>query len=228
MIPAMLRATPPDEPAALARQGERHGVVWARGVVARGAIEALCQALDRWLVTLGWTHPDGRPVGQTPAYDDPAIAALQQRALGSAELATVRSDPGLLRVVADVLGGPVTLCGADLVRVRCSGFDGTPPHQDGHYLQNHPSLWTVWLPLHVTPIEMGPVAVLPGSHRWGLLPHEGPSGRAILPEAHARWSSAALHPGDVVMFHGHTVHASLPHRVPRTTRRSVDLRFRSV
>jgi ectoine hydroxylase-related dioxygenase (phytanoyl-CoA dioxygenase family) len=95
------------------------------------------------------------------------------------------------------------------------GFGGTP------------NLWTAWLPLVVTPLDLGPLAVLPGSHRVGLLAHQGTgAGRqgVDLPES-ARLAASAVAPGDAILFHCLAVHCALPNLTADRVRLSVDFRY---
>ena len=83
-------------------------------------------------------------------------------------------------------------------------------------------MWTVWIPLGECPPALGGLALLPGSHLRGLLPH-GEGG--IEEELAAGWVSAHYRPGDVLIFHGRTVHRALENRVAGALRLSADFRF---
>ncbi len=46
----------------------------------------------------------------------------------------------------------------------------TPPHQDFPLIQGSANTWTCWLPIGDCPREMGGLAILRESHRYGYLP----------------------------------------------------------
>lgn len=94
---------------------------------------------------------------------------------------------------------------------------------------------TVWFSLEDTPMEKGPLHVVPGSHRSGLLPHcpnymgNGPksAGSTQIPEKlfdaeHSRALPVA--PGAVIFMHKQTVHGSLSNTSDEV-RFSFDLRY---
>ena len=103
----------------------------------------------------------------------------------------------------------------------------TPPHQDHWYTGGTTNLWTAWIPLTDAPLELGPLAVLPGSHQGGLLPHRGQGdGRQGVDVADdAAFAAAPLAAGDAILFNCLTVHRALPNVTPDRVRLSVDYRY---
>lgn len=108
----------------------------------------------------------------------------------------------------------------------------TPPHQDYPNNQGSTQLTAAWIPLSDIPPEMGGLAVLRGSHRWGLLPLEGHIGAgnrcAVVPpemDEACRWVTTEFGLGDVLIFPSLTVHASLHNASEFHMRLSVDFRF---
>ncbi|MFK8049912.1 MAG: phytanoyl-CoA dioxygenase family protein [Halioglobus sp.] len=108
----------------------------------------------------------------------------------------------------------------------------TPPHQDFPNNQGTSELYASWIPLSDCPGNMGPLAILEGSNRLGLLPLEFSLGdghrQASLPaEAQSLdWVGGDFTLGDVIIFHSHTVHRALPNNSERM-RLSVDYRFQA-
>lgn len=213
--------TPPridaDDASSLRAAADEDGAAWLPGLVPVEHVAALAELVGGWVRELGWVDPSGRPVVPTPAYDDPDFVLLQQWAVQSEPFAALRHDRALRRVIETLVGGEVQSGQGDLVRVMCPGDppDGTPPHQDAFYVRSVPLLWTAWIPLVDTPLELGPIAVWRGSHRLGTLPHRGEGvdtqGAELPPDV--VWTGAALRPGDVVLFEGRAVHRTLPHRL---------------
>jgi hypothetical protein len=106
----------------------------------------------------------------------------------------------------------------------------TPPHQDYPNNQGTPDLLASWIPLTDCPKIMGGLAILPKSHKQGVLPLEyslGPGNRQAILSTQQRteqWLSTDFKAGDVLIFHSHTLHCSLPNHSKRM-RLSVDYRF---
>ena len=107
----------------------------------------------------------------------------------------------------------------------------TPPHQDFLNNQGSPQLTAAWIPLGDCPMKQGTLAVLRGSHRYGVLPLEfslGPGNRqAVVPNElrdRLTWVTNDFSAGDVLLFGALTVHASL-HNATGRMRLSVDFRY---
>jgi len=113
-----------------------------------------------------------------------------------------------------------------------SNFEvSTPPHQDYPNNQGTVALTASWVPVGDVPRSMGGLAVLRGSHRYGVLPldhHPGAGNRqAIIPPAmleELRWVTTDYAAGDVLLFPSTTVHASM-NNATDSLRLSVDFRY---
>ena len=87
------------------------------------------------------------------------------------------------------------------------------------------------MPLADCDIEGGSLAVLEGSHKFGLLPlkfHLGAGNRAaVLSEEvkACRWVGADFKAGDVLLFPSLTVHKAMENHTLETMRLSVDFRY---
>ncbi len=106
-------------------------------------------------------------------------------------------------------------------------------HQDNGVVieeADQTQMLTVWFSLQDTDLEQGPLKVVPGSHRSGLLTHclnyRGQGGRPI-PEKFFDADGMIPLPakrGDVILLNRHTVHGSLSN-VSDRIRWSFDLRY---
>src|SRR5262249_5662553 len=87
--------------------------------------------------------------------------------------------------------------------------------------------WTAWIPLGDCPQQLGPLALLAGSHQGGLQPHsgEGIVDGGVTVSDDAVWSTTDFRCGDVVLFRPHTLHRSLPNCSADMLRLSVDFRY---
>lgn len=108
----------------------------------------------------------------------------------------------------------------------------TPPHQDYPNNQGTEELTAAWIPVGDCPRELGSLAILRGSHRYGLRPlaiHSGAGKRQavlapeMLEELH--WVTTDFALGDVLVFPSLTVHAALHNATEFNLRVSVDFRF---
>ena len=105
----------------------------------------------------------------------------------------------------------------------------TPSHQDFLHIQGSTTTWSAWIPLGDVPRELGGLAVLRGSHKAGLLgvTHNPGAGglESILCELDYDWLTTDYRSGDVLTFHSHTVHKSLPSLSKERVRLSCDFRY---
>lgn len=210
------------------------GYLWMRDLVDRAAVGALRAVVFARCAQLGWLAPGATEV-EPRAHSsrrgvrmtDPAAIDLQVAVLPSPELERLRSDAGVRSVLRAVLGGEVVGAQGDVCRVVFPHADEltTPPHQDGAYVGTERECWTVWIPLADCPLERGPLAVLPRSHRGGLLAHAGEDGAIAAPAE--GWAASPLASGDAVFFSSLTLHRALPNRSAGLLRLSVDLRYRT-
>jgi ectoine hydroxylase-related dioxygenase (phytanoyl-CoA dioxygenase family) len=108
----------------------------------------------------------------------------------------------------------------------------TPPHQDFPNNQGTTALTAAWIPVGDIDRDHGGLAILRGSHQYGLLPlvgHMGPGRRqASVPVEmleELRWVTTDFRAGDVLLFNSMTVHAALHNITEFDLRVSVDYRY---
>jgi ectoine hydroxylase-related dioxygenase (phytanoyl-CoA dioxygenase family) len=107
----------------------------------------------------------------------------------------------------------------------------TPPHQDFPNNQGTPKLTAAWIPLGDCAIGDGSLAIMEGSHKYGVLPlkfHLGAGNRrAVLNEEvlSCRWVGADFKAGDIVLFTSLTVHKAMENHNLENMRLSVDFRY---
>ena len=203
----------------LRRSAEESGYLFFRGLVAPAAVGALRDQVVPRCEKHGWLARGGAP--------DPV--AFLAEVLSLPAFVALGDDPAILAVLSRIFQGPVaTRCG-DVCRVVSpeSPESATPPHQDQFYVRGAANLWTVWVPLGDCPRTLGGLAILPGSHRAGLLAHSGGAGHpAPGSEPDARWATTDYRAGDVLMFGSLTVHGACPNLSGNRLRLSVDYRYR--
>lgn len=214
-----------DDPERLRRRFAREGYLFVRGLLPREDVTPMAELVLRTAIQTGFVAPDGTPRRSTPPYDDPEYVRLQQVAYPSVEMDAMRRHPRLQAILRALVGDDIGMGRGDIVRVRAPGAR-TRPHQDRNYLPGDQALVAAWFPLFPCPVVHGPIAVLPGSHVHGLLPHAGPvrSEEGVAEVPSGVWRSNDLFPGDAVLFGDFTVHQGLP-TTAEVTRLSVDFRF---
>jgi hypothetical protein len=227
------------EPAELRARAARDGCLLLRGIPGPAAVAPLRSLAHEVAESLGFVRPP-RPGRAAPfvkpgaalagtGYDDGRWLALQQRLLADPRFAAVGDHAELLAALEVLFDGPVLTRRGDICRLALPNAPHltTPPHQDHWYTGGTTNLWTVWIPLTDTPLELGPLAVLPGSHASGLLPHDGQgAGRQrVRVPADPRFAAAPLAAGDAILFNCLTVHRALPNITGNRVRLSVDYRY---
>lgn len=237
---ALIDSTPFTRDAGVLRsRAAEHGYLTLRGIPGPEAVAPLLTLIQDVAESLGLLRPahDGctaplvRPGAALTGtgYDDPRWLALQERVLPDPRFAAVGDDAGLMTVLEALFDGPVLTRRGDICRIALPSAPHltTPPHQDHWYTGGTTTLWTVWIALTETPLELGPLAVWPGSHLGGLLPHAGHGvGRqGVSVTGDAQFAAAPLAAGDAILFNCLTVHCALPNMTRDRVRLSVDYRY---
>jgi ectoine hydroxylase-related dioxygenase (phytanoyl-CoA dioxygenase family) len=227
------------DPDVLRSRAAEHGYLVLRGIPGPQAVAPLRAAIENVAESLGFLEATGgdddAPLVKPGAaltgtgYDDGRWLALQERVLPDPRFAAVGDHAGVLTVIESLFAGPALTRRGDICRLALPDASHltTPPHQDHWYTGGSTNLWTVWIPLTETPLELGPLAVLPGSHVRGLLPHAGHgAGRqGVRVSDAAEFAAAPLAAGDAILFNCLTVHCALPNVTRNRVRLSVDYRY---
>jgi ectoine hydroxylase-related dioxygenase (phytanoyl-CoA dioxygenase family) len=227
------------DPAALAARLDEDSYLYFEQVLDPAKIRALRQAMLEVLAGHGWVKGflslrDGlavcRPLHEGMADYAPTYDAIQRLEA----FHTLAHDENLLAIMSQVVGPSAFPHPLKICRL---GFPEhyeatTPPHQDYPNNQGTKNLTAAWIPVGDVPMDLGGVAILRGSHRWGVLPlagHMGPGRRqAKLPAEmleQLRWVTTDYACGDVLLFPSQTVHAALHNITEFDLRLSVDFRY---
>jgi phytanoyl-CoA dioxygenase PhyH len=169
----------------------------------------------------GWMPPMLRGFG----YDAEEYVALQSEAHALREFGVLRDARSTRHVIERLLGPRYQSQQGDVCRVFFPGAPeyATRAHQDQQFLQREEEVWSLWIPLGDCPLAMGPLAVWPGSHKMGLLPHDREDGCEAACSK-AEWVSFDFACGDALLVHKLTAHRALPNASDHA-RVSVDFRF---
>jgi ectoine hydroxylase-related dioxygenase (phytanoyl-CoA dioxygenase family) len=145
--------------------------------------------------------------------------------------------PALMGVMERLFGEAALVHPRNIARITFpdAAFFTTPAHQDFPLIQGAPETYTAWMPLVDCPMRVGGLAMLAGSHRFGLLPMRpafGPGGLEADTEELCRaqgltWRTQDLEAGDALIFHSHTVHRALHNVSGNQLRLSADFRYQA-
>lgn len=220
------------DPNRLRELAARDGFLFFRGLLPEEPVIALRRCVLEFAQRIGWLDAAehaaaGKRIGY---YQDPDWVNLQVHVQTRSEMWDLGDHVAIHRALHAVEGRSsyLHLSTANTCRVFSPHPDmATQPHQDAHYVRMILDFWTVWIPLGDCPRQLGPLAVLAGSHRNGLREHSGQGivdGGISLPEDTV-WCTTDFRCGDALLFRPHTIHRSLPNQSGDALRLSADFRY---
>jgi hypothetical protein len=143
--------------------------------------------------------------------------------------------PEVLDVMGKILGGAAVPHPSKIARVWFPQFSEhtTPAHQDFVHFQGTFDTFTCWSPVGDCPVELGGLALLPGSHKKNVVFDHHFSlgaGGLIVDEAEQAgdWLTTDYEVGDSLIFHSLTVHEALPNVTADRMRVSLDNRYQAL
>lgn len=224
------------EPEALRARIAEQGYLFFGKLLDAPLLDPLRAWVRQRCVAHGWVQPDpangpefAAQVGATMAgagYDDPRWVGLQRELSRAPEFVALADGEPLAGLMETLCEGPATRATVNFCWLKLPGQPEhtTLPHQDLFYLHQCPLMWTVWVPLVDTPLSLGPLGVVPGSGREGVLPHVSPAVGMQVPRD-TEWATAGVTVGDVVVFGALTVHCAWSNVTSDRVRASFDLRY---
>ena len=143
--------------------------------------------------------------------------------------------PEVLETLEKVIGRPVLPHPQKIARLWFPQYTEhtTPVHQDFVHFQGNFETYTCWAPVGDCPIELGGLAVLPGSHKVNqVLDHHfslGAGGLRVEPEElDGEWHTTDYEIGDTLIFLALTIHKALPNLTEDKLRVSLDNRYQAI
>jgi len=224
------------DPASLRSVALASGYLYLRAFLPETLIAPVRAFTHRAFANFGWVEaddansptmravPDAKLSGR--GWDDRNWIQFQSHFSQHPDFQALAEAPSVMGVLEAVMGEPAWLASMNFCWIKLPGSPEhtTLPHQDEWYLPLCKSMWTMWLPLVHTPIEVGPLGVVPGSHRHAVMEHRDAfSGIQVDPET--VWASNEMSTGDVVFFSAQTIHCAWSNVSPRFARVSVDIRY---
>ncbi len=141
----------------------------------------------------------------------------------------------VISLIGTLVSGPVFPHPHNIIRLWFPHYTRhtTPFHQDFVHFQSNLEVITVWTPLGDCPMELGPLAVVEGSHRVGkVVDHHfslGAGGKMVKnPEDRGTPRCNDFEIGDTLIFGCLMVHGALPNTTEDRLRVSLDNRYMSL
>jgi hypothetical protein len=227
-----------DDTAGLRARLEQDSYLLFRGLLDPAEVQALRADMLALLLAAGWIlggayTADALSIISPLSERDDDYHEVYQQVQRLERFHTLAHAPALTNLMDHVLGAPSFPHPLKIARLSfpTNHEVSTPPHQDYPNNQGTTDLTATWIPVGDCARDNGSLAILRGSHRYGVLPlefHPGPGNRqAALPDEmleELHWVTTDFAAGDVLVFPSTTVHASL-HNVSDSMRISVDFRY---
>lgn len=225
-------------PDSLQKELASRGYALIRGLLPHADIKNVLGEVTKILFDAGWLLPGNDPLehiaNNTAACGDPdpSFKRTYREIFNLESFHALPHHPALKGVMSMLAGEQVLVHPKPIGRLifpNCESLT-VHAHQDYRFMSGDPECFTVWIPLHDCPIDVGPLQILEGSHRLGVINHDDenlhvpeiPAGAVTAGE----WVGGQINTGDVLIFHSLTVHAASPNR-SRQLRISMDCRFQN-
>jgi len=212
------------------------GYVLVRNVLPRPDISKVLSEVAEVLSRAEWLNPAHDPADRIAnaaaacGDPDPAFKTTYREVFNLESFHALPHHPQLKAVMKMIVGERVLIHPKPIGRLIFPNSERlrVHAHQDYRFMNGDPECYTVWIPLHDCPTEVGPLQILEGSHHFGFQTHidenlhvpEIPAGAEMGDE----WAGGDINAGDVLIFHSLTVHAAAPNLSDRM-RISLDCRF---
>ncbi|MGD0628861.1 MAG: phytanoyl-CoA dioxygenase family protein, partial [Terracidiphilus sp.] len=214
------------------------GYALVRGLLPQAELEHVLSEVTEILSCAGWLLPVHDPIkriaNNRAACGDPHpdFKRTYREVFNLESFHALPHHPALKEVMNMLVGDDVLVHPKPIGRLIFPNYDSLTvhAHQDYRFMCGDPECFTVWIPLHDCPTELGPLQILEGSHRFGAINHEDEN--LHVPEIPAGalkegdWASGQINAGDVLIFHSMTVHAASANR-SNQLRISMDCRFQN-
>ncbi|WP_315093442.1 phytanoyl-CoA dioxygenase family protein [uncultured Cellulomonas sp.] len=210
------------------------GYVYLPGFLDAVEVQHAAAEIHGALRRVGWVGDAGdfRPAQKGLAFTSETFGTVYPEVQRLEPLHRLAHTERLLDLAGEMLLGEVFCHPAKVFRLaspRASSGFTTQAHQDYVAQMVCSDVLTVWTPVTTcTPSRQG-IRILPGSHCAGFVPTDAtlPGARPLYLNVDAddpRWATADFRPGDVVLFHGFTVHGGGPNTSDEF-RVSIDVRY---
>ena len=223
-------------PQSLQQELSSRGYALIRKLLPSPDVSNLLDDITQILSSAGWLLPGHAPLKRIANISaacgdpDPEFKKTYREVFSLESFHALPHNPTLKRVMKMVVGEQLLIHPKAIGRLifpNCERLT-VHPHQDYRFMNGDPECYTVWIPLHDCPTDVGPLRILEGSHHFGFQKHEDENLHVPeIPVGSARggqWVGGQINAGDVLIFHSLTVHAASPNLSDKL-RLSLDCRF---
>ena len=212
------------------------GYVLLRSILPGEAVRSLLGDVTKVLYAAGWLLPGYEPIERMANHSaacgdpDPAFKRVYQEVFNLELFHALPHQSALQTVMKMLVGDQLLIHPKPIGRLIFPHSERlvVHAHQDYQFMGGDPECFTVWIPLHDCPVNVGPLQILEGSHRFGFQVHDKEN--LHVPEIPAdremgdEWVGGQIDAGDVLIFHSLTIHAASPN-LSNKLRLSLDCRF---
>lgn len=233
-----------DEPAELQRRIADEGYLFFRRMQDPDKMRELRRLMMTRIQEAGWLLPDTDPVDGIADVSKQCTEGHQAYTAGYGHVYKLEAFhraahwPEVTTMIDKIMGRPSMPHPQQIARIWFPQYTEhtTPIHQDFVHFQGNFETYTSWAPIGDCPIELGPLAVIPGSHKVGrVLDHHFSLGAGALKvdvdaeeEIEPDWHSTDFEIGDTLIFPALTIHQALPNYTEDRLRLSLDNRYQAV
>ena len=140
------------------------------------------------------------------------------------------THPNIVGIIEQIVGPDIKMFRNSLLLKPPAVGSAKGMHQDSPYWPIEPmDLCSCWFALDDATAENGCMGVIPGSHRWGAMPHVRVTDDYVVDEAHYDMNEMILAPvraGGGLFFHSLLLHYTAPNRSDKW-RRAIALSYMS-
>jgi hypothetical protein len=214
------------------------GYALIRGLLPNADVRNVLGDITSILSDASWLLPGHDPIDHIANSSaacgdpDPSFKQTYREIFALESFHALPHHPALKRVMKMLVGEQVLIHPKPIGRLIFPNCDNlrVHAHQDYRFMSGDVECFTVWIPFHDCPPNLGPLQILEGSHRLGVVRHEDEN--LHVPEISAEalkegdWVGGQINAGDVLIFHSLTVHAASANR-SRQLRITMDCRFQN-
>lgn len=212
------------------------GYALIRGVLPRDEVTRALGEITQLLSVAGWLLPGHDPLERVADLraacgdPDPAFKHTYRKVFNLESFHALPHHPAMQQVMKMLIGDWLLIHPKPIGRLifpHCERLT-VHAHQDYRFMGGDTECFTVWIPLHDCPTDVGPLRVVEGSHRLGYMQHEDENLHvpeiSVTADMGGGWVGGQINAGDVLIFHSLTVHAASPN-LSNQLRISLDCRF---
>jgi ectoine hydroxylase-related dioxygenase (phytanoyl-CoA dioxygenase family) len=223
------------DPDSLHEEMNEHGYLLLRGLIPAEDVRHLLDEIAAILHDAEWftrdSDPAARVINPSAACGDPdpAFKSVYEKVFSLESFHAFAHHAALRQVMHQLVGTDLLIHPKPIGRLIFPNCERLTihAHQDHGAVAGDSESYTIWMPLHDCPQELGPLQILEASHRYGLQ-HADPE-TGMIPKELALggdWVGGGLNAGDALIFHSLTVHAASAN-VSDQLRISMDCRFQN-